>query len=43
MQEAQIFFACGLKYFPTPPILSKRHLPRQITGSRNFGNLLSGN
>jgi hypothetical protein len=41
IQEARRFFAVGLKFFLTLPILSKSHCLCQITGSRNFGNRVS--
>jgi hypothetical protein len=43
MHEAEIFSPGGLKFLLLLPILPKHPPLRQITASRNFGNLLSGN
>jgi hypothetical protein len=43
MTEAEVFFAGGLKFPLLLPILPKHPSLRQITASRNFGNVLSEN
>jgi hypothetical protein len=41
--EAEVFFAGGLKFLLLLPILPKHPSLRQITASRNLGNVLSEN